>query len=198
MSAAVAILEESPKVESINRVTAIMRLEKEGDDCQWQAAELIAAELAETGKSARKLGNEIGKSHTHVSRMRRTWDEYKDTDPAKRPPFAEAYAGFKASAKATDDQEAPEEGGNPGFQADEATEDEGHTDAADLGKDWAESIKSLRKVRRNHKGDADADLAMARSLIAEVRQCITDGGFGDLKKAVKALEEALKAVTETE
>lgn len=54
------------------RVQQIIRLERQADDAQWEAARLIAEELAE-GKSQRQLAREIGKSQAHVFRMNRCW-----------------------------------------------------------------------------------------------------------------------------
>lgn len=62
------------------RVREIIRLESEADKLasdydanRWKAAELISQELA-GGKSQRQLGGEIGKSHSHVGRMARSWN----------------------------------------------------------------------------------------------------------------------------
>lgn len=73
------------------RVQQIIRLEREADDAQWEAARLIAEELAE-GKSQRQLAREIGKSQGHVRFMNRCWTlrgEYYSIHP--RPSFGEFY-----------------------------------------------------------------------------------------------------------
>jgi hypothetical protein len=55
------------------RVQQIIRLEREADDAQWEAARLITEELA-AGKSKTQLGREIGKGRTHVLFMSRCWE----------------------------------------------------------------------------------------------------------------------------
>lgn len=54
------------------RVQQIIRLEREADDAQWEAARLITEEL-DSGKSQRQLAREIGKSQTHVRYMAKCW-----------------------------------------------------------------------------------------------------------------------------
>jgi hypothetical protein len=72
-------LEHVERIESTERVKRIIALEKTGDNLQrqsdearWEAAHLISEEM-DAGQSARQLGEAIGKSHTHVLRMRRIW-----------------------------------------------------------------------------------------------------------------------------
>ena len=78
----------SPKKALPSRVEQIVALErqaddldKQSDDLRWEAARLIVEELEETKKTQRALAREIGKSHTHVSHMKRAWllaQEYPD------------------------------------------------------------------------------------------------------------------------
>ena len=72
---------------------------KAADELRWEAAELIASELAE-GKTQRQLAGEIGKGHTHVCFMARTWNlfGYQVTKPS----FAEAYAEARKSEETRD------------------------------------------------------------------------------------------------
>jgi hypothetical protein len=57
----------------IDRVQEIIRLEKNAEVNQWEAARLISEELAD-GKSQRQLAQEIGKSQTHVRYMAKTFE----------------------------------------------------------------------------------------------------------------------------
>lgn len=62
------------------------------DHHRWEAARLIAEELAE-GTSQRKLAAKIGKSHTHVRLMKECWEKRKLKLP--RESFNEFYNGDK-------------------------------------------------------------------------------------------------------
>jgi len=73
-----------------HRVNEIIRLEKLADDSQWEAARLIAEELAD-GKTQQKLAGEIGRSQPHVSYMAKTWREFYNLGYNERPPFNDAY-----------------------------------------------------------------------------------------------------------
>lgn len=69
------------------RVEEIIRLEKQGDECQWKAARLISEEL-EAGKTQRQLASEINKSKTHVLTMQRVWSLKRPDDDR---PFNQVY-----------------------------------------------------------------------------------------------------------
>ena len=91
-----------------DRITAIIqaehdadKLQAESDALRWQAAELIAAELAD-GKSFRALAAEIGKSVGHVQRMAVCGRIPGDT----RPLFNEAYQAAKGR-KANPEAKSP-------------------------------------------------------------------------------------------
>lgn len=72
------------------RVQQIIKLERQADDAQWEAARLIAAEL-DDGKSQRQLAREIGKTHTHVRYMALAWEWKLKFPPYELPPFNEVY-----------------------------------------------------------------------------------------------------------
>jgi hypothetical protein len=87
------------------RVQQIIRLEKEADDAQWEAARLISEELAE-GKSQRQLAREIGKSQPHVLYMHRCWrlrDNY-----SYHSSFSEVYNSPEIRAAGEKPDPAPE------------------------------------------------------------------------------------------
>ena len=52
--------------------------EGQANECRWNAAELIAAEL-KSGKSQRQLAEEIGKSQKHVFRANTLWKRHGDS-----------------------------------------------------------------------------------------------------------------------
>lgn len=79
------------------RVLRIIEHERLGDEHQaksdehrWQAAELIAAELAD-GKSQRQLGREIHKDHKDVAWKAKCWELWGPRSPLDRPAWNEAY-----------------------------------------------------------------------------------------------------------
>ncbi len=86
----------------MNRVEAIIfhehaadALQATRDEHRWDAARLIAEELA-SGKSQRQLGEEIGRDHKHVARMAKVWRTFGDPGPHGRPSFSECYRQAKA------------------------------------------------------------------------------------------------------
>lgn len=83
------------------------RLDQEADGHRWEAASLIAQELA-NGKSQRELAAEIGKSQTHVSLMAKVWHEWGDYQGNQRPRFSRAYLDAKDSAEKADAKLSPE------------------------------------------------------------------------------------------
>ena len=72
---------------------------KAADELRWEAAELIASELAD-GKTQRQLAAEIGKTHNHARWMARAWQLFGDQ--VSRPPFSAAYAEAKKSEETRD------------------------------------------------------------------------------------------------
>lgn len=89
-----------------NRVAEIIDLESRADELEsdasalrWQAAERIAAELAE-GKTQRQLASEISKSQGHVAKCSKIWLMYGSDSPENRPAWAEAYQGVSGKSKA--------------------------------------------------------------------------------------------------
>jgi hypothetical protein len=64
------------------------RLEAEADECRWQAARLIH-EQHQAGDSDRRIAVAIGRSHTHVQKMRRAWERWGGNRSCQR--FADAY-----------------------------------------------------------------------------------------------------------
>jgi hypothetical protein len=66
-------------------------LERQSEESQWEAARLIAEELAE-GKSQRQLANEIGyRSHVTVGYKAQTWRTFGHLGDQERPSFNEAF-----------------------------------------------------------------------------------------------------------
>jgi hypothetical protein len=63
---------------------------RESDRLRWQAARLIAEEIA-AGRSLRDLGKDIGKSHTHVRRMAAMWDLCGVNQVYTKVPFNKLY-----------------------------------------------------------------------------------------------------------
>lgn len=101
----------------MDRIAEIIRLENAAEKRvkplsadRWRAAELIYAEIRD-GKSLRKLGDEIGQTHTHVRYMYRCWDFFV-ARPGTRfdsyealSDFAEAYRS--PQVRGADDPKAP-------------------------------------------------------------------------------------------
>ena len=74
---------------------------KAADELRWEAAELIASELAE-GKTQRQLANEIDKSQRHVGYMNRVWHLALENLVLRDGPFSDAYAEAKKSEETRD------------------------------------------------------------------------------------------------
>lgn len=92
------------------RVIEIIECEKQAeqheaiaDEFRWKAAELIAAELT-AGKTQRQLGEEIGKTQQHVSRMNRVWRKFHTLGCEERPAFNEAYQQAKRAEAEADEE----------------------------------------------------------------------------------------------
>jgi len=80
--AQLTVVRDQPEMAPADRVGQIIEherlaeeLQAQSDQHRWEAARLIAAELAD-GKSQRQLSQEIGKSQTHVSFAAKTWELY--------------------------------------------------------------------------------------------------------------------------
>lgn len=85
----------SPRIaEIIDHERQADQLAAAADAHRWEAARLIAAELA-GGKTQRQLAAQIGKSQAHVSFMARAWRDYHGNQD--RPAFAEVYQALKAA-----------------------------------------------------------------------------------------------------
>ncbi len=93
-----------------SRVDAIIQCEQQADAhlaeaeaLRWQAAELIAAELAD-GKTQRQLAADIGKSHPHVSYMASVWRRFGNLGYQERPSFNQAYQQAKLAEADADEE----------------------------------------------------------------------------------------------
>ncbi len=77
-------------------------LENRADDARWEAARLIYEEVA-AGKSIGRLSKQVEKSHTHVSRMRRVWENWLQQQiqfpEVERPLITDAYEEAKNKAQ---------------------------------------------------------------------------------------------------
>lgn len=87
------------------RVQQIIRLEREADDAQWEAARLISEEL-DSGKSQRQLAREIGKSQTHVRYMVKCWSLRENY--SFHSSFSELYNSPEIRAASEKPEPAPE------------------------------------------------------------------------------------------
>ncbi len=89
----VSRVEEIRKLEQLvgEYEDAAQRYREDAEKARWRAAELIHSELTETGKSHRQLGQEIGKSHTHVRRMAKVWECYGNQVSDIKLPFNKLY-----------------------------------------------------------------------------------------------------------
>jgi len=93
-------------VKQTDRTRRIRELEAEADqtegrtdELRWNAARLYAEEL-EAGTSSRDLAEAVGKSHTHVLRMRAIWREHGPGYERRKPgvsgaPFSRIYYATK-------------------------------------------------------------------------------------------------------
>src|SRR5262245_18111411 len=93
-----------------DRITVIIDCEQkadahlaEADALRWQAAELIAAELAD-GKTQRQLAEEIGKSQPHVCYMAAVWQRSLDNPGYRDQQFECAHQQAKTSAAALSEE----------------------------------------------------------------------------------------------
>jgi hypothetical protein len=78
-------------VEKIKKLEAEAdKLSAEYESNRWEAARLISEELA-SGMSQRELARQIGKSDTHVIRMRKCWEAKCNPRVADNRTFNEVY-----------------------------------------------------------------------------------------------------------
>jgi len=126
-------------MDSLSRVARIIFCENASEEYQWEAAQLIAEELAD-GKSIRQLASEIGKGKSHVHRMSAVWDRFKGVPPEGQD-FNACYQQFQHKP-------APVPAAPP--SDDELTEFE--SDISDEQADW-DSLP----VEENYEGVKEGD-----------------------------------------
>lgn len=107
------------------RVQQIIRLEREADDAQWEAARLITEELA-AGKSQRQLAREIGKSLSHVHYMAKCWKLSVHYSEHSYASFSEFYNSplIRTAEGKAESEPAKEADPLPGLEAGPAPESE--------------------------------------------------------------------------
>jgi len=144
---------------------------REASTHMWIAARLIWEEV-ESGKSRRALGDEIGKSHTHVRYMYNCWSvvglAHPGTKPEDLPPFNEVYHSTEVRG---DPESAPE--GEAGQRKRPEPPDHtahGHVMAA------AEAIDALLRNPAYWPLLTNDDWVILRELPAVIDGLLTDSG----------------------
>ena len=138
----------------------------------WQAAELVAAELA-TGKTAAKLAEQIGKSSSWVTQAAKVWRRWGGNLVADRPPWGDALHGHATT------------GGHAAVQRSSVPKDPAERMALvrkilpSLGPDQAAEVQHAAKLRREGLDISPAGRKAAAARGAELAE--------PLERAVKGM-----------
>lgn len=114
-------LREVDKLDRVARIkfceTEAQKLYENAEALQWEAAELIATELAE-GKTQRELAKEIGKSQMHVSYMSRIWKIKLENPGVQERSFNDLYQEVKGrkTKPETESEPVKESAGTPNLR----------------------------------------------------------------------------------
>jgi len=136
----------------------------------WEAARLIWEEI-DSGKSRRALGQEIGKSHTHVRYMFNCWDivgRKIGGKPEDLPQFSEVYHSTEVRGE-------PSEGSGDGQGNKRRREPPDHT-AHGLVMSASESIDGLARNPPYWVLLTEEDWTVLRELPAVIDALIADAG----------------------
>jgi hypothetical protein len=141
-------------------------------DHRWEAARLIWEEIEESGISFRRLGDEVGKSHSHVRYMYRTWDLIGSRLPSNAlPNFNTSYNSPEVRGETADEDSQERRrslgGGN----------ERGDWSTSGLVNQASNAIDALYRNRAHWSTLTDLDIERLEEIPGRIRRIVRASGL---------------------